>query len=231
MNKQPVSSTRSVQQLKRQFLELLRQDEEFKLAVRAYLELEDVKTSLDRLLSVAEKLVEATSALEASVKAHSERISALERAVNALREVAERHERRLMRIERDMRAVRAALDRLSASLEEANDVVQHLLRQRGFNIATAPERFDKKYEFDIYGTDGRVTVIGEAKVRVGSRTVQRVAERIDEALRLWPHKFPRRVIKVVYCTKAAPEAVTAAESAGVRLTESMKGRTKPELSV
>jgi chromosome segregation ATPase len=184
MNKQPVSSTRSVQQLKRQFLELLRQDEEFKLAVRAYLELEDVKTSLDRLPSVAEKLVEAALVLEASVKAHSERISALERAVNALREVAERHERRLMRTERDMRAVRAALDRLSASLEEeANDVVQHLLRQRGFNIATAPERFDKKYEFDIYGTDGRVTVIGGSQSKgrfqdcsAGSRADRRSAK-------------------------------------------------------
>jgi len=229
----------SVQQLKRQFLELLRQDEEFRLAVRAYLGLEDIKTSLDRLLSATERLVDATSALEASVKAHSERITALEaavrahgerissleRAVNALREVAERHERRLTRIERDMRAVRATLDRLSVSLEEeANDVVQHLLKQKGFNIATAPERFDKKFEFDIYGTDGRVTVIGEAKVRVGHTTVQRAAKRIDEALRLWPHKFPGRTIKVIYCLRATPEAVAAAENAGVWLIESMRER-------
>jgi len=186
---------------------------------------------ISRLEAAVEKLVNAVLALEAAVKVHSERIDALERAVNALREVAERHERRLTRIERDLRAMRTTLDRLSVSLEEeANDVVQHLLKQKGSYIATEPVRFDKKYEFDIYGTDGRVTVVGEAKVRVGPRTVQRVAKRIDEARRLWPHRFPGEVVKVVYCMRATPEAVAAAESAGVWLIESMKERTRLELS-
>ncbi len=37
--------------------------------------------------------------------------------------------------------------------EEANDVVQYYLKQRGLAMETKPTHLNTKYEFDTYGTN------------------------------------------------------------------------------
>jgi len=58
-------------------LRLLREDEEFRLAVMGLLGYSDVKSSVDRL-------VEAVGELTKAVKAHDERLARLENAVEEL---------------------------------------------------------------------------------------------------------------------------------------------------
>ena len=265
--------------LREEFLRLLKEDEEFRLAVAAYIGIAATAEKVDKLVEAIERLRRAVEAQARLVKGlrsraeafnetakkqgkeveklskamedlrelsalHERRLGELTEAVNGLREVSARHEallaklielsalheKRLTRIERDVRGMRRSLERLTISLEEeANSVVSHLLKERGIDVTTSSVTFDSKYEFDVYGTNGEISVVGEAKVRAGSKTVKRLVERVSRAASRWPEKLPGKLIKVLYCMRATPDAVREAEKSGVWLIESMRERTKPAI--
>ena len=128
-------------------------------------------------------------------------------------------ERRVDRIDRTLNRVTAALE------DEANDVVTYYLRQRGINIETGRVHLDSVYEFDIYGTNGQLTIVGEAKTRLSKKMVERVIARVRNAVSAFPSKFPGRVIIVIYSVRADPEAVEEARKQGIWLLESLKEKT------
>jgi chromosome segregation ATPase len=133
-------------------------------------------------------------------------------------------------LRREIRSIRRTLENLTISEEEeANLVVTHLLRERGVNLETGHVVFDRRYEFDIYGTTGQLTVIGEAKVRAGPKAVERLVDRVETAKRKWPEKLPGKVVAVLYCLRAAPGTVQEAEKKGVWLIESMREKTQLQL--
>ena len=244
--------------LKREILRLLREDEEFRYAVAGLLGLEDIRSALAELAEAVKALTEAVHALDSrtrslesgleavksDVAALKSDVAALKSDVNALKsdvaalksdvatlksdvsELKVGHEK----LRREVRSMRRTLESLTISEEEeANLVVTHLLREKGVSLETAPIAFDKKYEFDVYGTTGELTVIGEAKVRAGPKAVRKLVERIEEARRRWPEKLPGKVVKVLYCLRAAPGTVEEAEKLGVWLIESMREKTKLQL--
>ena len=127
-------------------------------------------------------------------------------------------EERVDRLDRTMERITAAIE------DEANDVVTYYLKQRGVNIETSPIRLDSVYEFDIYGTNGQLTIVGEAKTRLSRKMVEEVVARVRNAVNAFPGKFPGRVITVIYTMRADPEAVEEARKQGVWLFESMKER-------
>jgi predicted nuclease with TOPRIM domain len=186
--------------------------------------LEVTVSSLDervgRLETSFSSLNERVEKLEASVSSLSERMDRVEANVSSLNE-------RMGKVERELRSMRKTLENLTMSEEEeANLVVTHFLRERGISIETGPAVFDKRYEFDIYGTTGQLTVIGDAKVRAGPRAVRKLVERVEEAKRRWPEKLPGRVVAVLYCLRAAPGTAEEAEKLGVWLLESMREKTR-----
>ncbi|MGC9227748.1 MAG: hypothetical protein ACP5HY_10770, partial [Caldivirga sp.] len=131
-------------------------------------------------------------------------------------------------IKRDIRDIKNTLSNITTSIEEeANDVVTHLLKGMGIELKTDRIVLNSRFEFDVYGTNGQVTVVGDAKVRVGPRLIAKIDEKINKALNSFPSKFPGRVIKVVYCLRTMPGAVEEAERRGVWLIESMRERTRP----
>ena len=133
-------------------------------------------------------------------------------------------------IKRDLRDVKSTLEKYSITTEEeANDTVQYYLRQRGVVVETKPTFLNSGYEFDIYGTNGVVTIVGEAKVRAGPRTVERVNGKIEEAIKAMPNKFPGKIIKVLYCLRASPNTLETANKYGIWLLESGKERNTPPL--
>ena len=133
---------------------------------------------------------------------------------------------RLGRLERRVDKIEKTLDRITAALEdEANDVVTYYLRQRGINIETGSVRLNSVYEFDIYGTNGQLTIVGEAKTRLSKKMVGRIIARVRNAVDAFPGKFPGRVIIVIYSVRADPEAVEEARRQGVWLFESMREKT------
>ena len=143
------------------------------------------------------------------LKGQGEILKALTELLNGQR----RLEERVDRIDRTLENITISVER------EANNMVQYYLRQRGISISTGPVQFDSEYEFDIYGTNGQLTIVGEAKVRVGPAVIDSTVEKVKEAMRKYPGKFQGKVIIVVYCLRALQDAVERARELGIWLIE------------
>ena len=90
------------------------------------------------------------------------------------------------------------LGNITTSIEDkANDAVQYLLRQRDIAVETKPTYLGTKYEFYIYGMNGQVTVVGEAKIRVSVRTMRKIARKIEEAMRTMPRNSLGRLLRSI----------------------------------
>jgi len=294
-------------ELKSEILRMLREDEEFRLAVMGLLGYADLKSSVDRLVEAVNELTKLAKAheerlakleervtgvedrlsrveaaieeLTRAVKAHDERLTRLESAVEELTKAVKAHEERLAKLEermasaeerltkvedrltrleavveelakatrentraiselrkamehlerrfdRRLTAIENMLNNLTIGLEyEANHVVQHLLKQRGIEIRTGVTYFSRKFEFDIYGVSEQLTVIGDAKVKAGPQTVRRLVRKVRRAMDRYPDRFKGKVVTVLYCLRALPDAIKEAESQGIWLVEDMQPRT------
>ena len=130
------------------------------------------------------------------------------------------------RINRTLERIEGKLSRITAPLEEeTNDVVTYYLRQRGINIETGTIRLDQGYEFDIYGSNGQLTIVGAARERVDPAFIVNVIGRVRETVKSFPSKFPGRIVIVIYSVRADPEAIEEARRQGVWLFESMREKT------
>ena len=172
------------------------------------------------------KMEERVGNLESRVGSLEGRVGGLETKVDGLIKDVGELKGDVTALKRDVRDIKATLENITMSVEEeANELVQYYLKQHGINIATGPVQFDSAYEFDIYGTNGQYTIIGEAKTRVGVDVVRRVVARVEEARKRFPGRFQGRVVIVVYCLRASPDAVEEAGKLGIWLLESMKEAT------
>jgi Uncharacterized conserved protein containing a coiled-coil domain, COG5493 len=93
--------------LRGELLRLLREDEEFRLAVMGLLGYADLKSSVDRL-------VEAVNELTRAIKSHDEMLARLENAVMELTKAVRSHEDRLARVEDAIKAFDRRLMALGA---------------------------------------------------------------------------------------------------------------------
>ena len=120
---------------------------------------------------------------------------------------------------------------LALNIEEsARDWVSYLLRQRGYNC-TAERLYvdlDGVHEIDIYCNAGTITVVGEAKVRVGSEVVKDVYYRAQEVRRRYPDKVSGRLVPAIYTMAADPSAVDKARELGVWIVENNKEKVALE---
>ncbi|MFP3259238.1 MAG: hypothetical protein RXQ57_07280, partial [Caldivirga sp.] len=212
--------------------------EELTKAIKAHEErLTKVEERLTRLENAIEELTKVVKAHEDRLTKVEDKLTRLENAVEELTKAVRSHEERLTRIERKMvnverrlSRIERTLDNITISLEdEANYMVQYLLKQRGIVVKTNGIFFDSRYEFDIYGSDGDVTVIGEVKSRASPRTVQRLVNKVRRVMGKWPERFKGKVIIVLYCLRALPGTVEEAVRQGVWLMEDLEERTKPNI--
>jgi len=194
--------------LKRQFLKLLEEDEEFRYAVAGRLGILEV---LKRLDAIAEE--------QKNINKRIEKIwEEIEKIWKEIRDM----KKTLSRVEKTLEHITISIE------EEAQEAVAWLLSQRGIAMEIGDVRIDEKYEFDIYGTNGQITVVGEAKTRASPRTVGKLLERIEKAKKLRPDIFKGRVVPVIYCLKYVGDPKEA-EERGVWVIKSGKELTKPPL--
>jgi hypothetical protein len=126
----------------------------------------------------------------------------------------------IKRIE-DKMATKEQIESITISVEDGGrDMVQFLLEQRGYKCTAERLRLDADYELDIYCNASAVTAVGEAKVRVGGRDVEKTLERIQVLVRRWPDKISGRLVPVFYTLLAEPLAVQKAKELKVWLIES-----------
>jgi len=107
--------------LRGELLRLLREDEEFRLAVMGLLGYSDVKSSVDRL-------VEAVKELTKAVKSHDERLTRLENAVEELTRAVKAHEDRLTRVEDRLTRLENAVEELTKAVKEQSRAIEELAK-------------------------------------------------------------------------------------------------------
>jgi len=110
--------------------------------------------------------------------------------------------------------------------EEALDVVSYLLSKRGIIMHLSSLEITEGLEIPIYGSNGEVTIAGEARVRASEKSIDAVLARIEEAMSLEPEAFEGRVIPVLYCWRFHGDPGYA-EGKGVWLIVSGRELTQP----
>jgi len=215
--------------LKRQFLELLEKDKEFRLAVAGYLELSEALKSLESIEKNIEKLWESTNKLWENVNKLWEEVKALREGQNRLWE-----EVRAIRVEmRDMNVrlgrVERTLEKLTLEIEEeARIVVKHRLREMGYEVDVT-SLILPEVEVNVYGVSGDLCVVGEARVRASSGIIDEIDKKIEVLKRLYPDKLRPRILRVAYTTLALPDLIARAEREGVWVLRAVGDVVKPKL--
>ena len=152
-----------------------------------------------------------------------ELLSMLNELRRGMEEVKERLDRLVELVDgvnKTLEGIEGKLNRITTPLgEEANDVVTYYLRRRGINIEAGPARLGPGFNFTIYGTNGQLTIVGTAENRVDANFVRHVVERVRDAVKAYPSKFPGRVVIVVYCLRALPGTAERARELGIWLLE------------
>ncbi len=163
--------------LKEEILKLLKEDEEFRYAVAAYLGYQEILEKLKLHDDKFEEILRRLGILEQDV-------SSLKQDVSSLKE--------------GQRSIKAMMERLSLSLEEeAREVVGSFLRKRGIEVSLASLVLSD-VEFDIFGTSDDTLILGEATVRLGIKQLIKVDEKMEKFLLTRREYARRRIIKVVY---------------------------------
>ncbi len=124
--------------LKAELLRLLREDEEFRLAVMGLLGYVDIKSSVDKLVEAVKEQTRQIEELAKIVKTHEERLAKLEErlerledrlsrveaALEKLTKIVESHEERLAKLEERLAGVEERLERLEKTVEELAKIVK-----------------------------------------------------------------------------------------------------------
>jgi len=222
--------------LKRQFLELLEKDLEFRYAVAGYLGLSELLKRLDSIEEGIKKLWENQNKLWENVNRLWEEVKALREGqnklwenVNRLWEEVKAINVRVGRIERRVTRVERTLEKLTLDVEdEARIVVKSRLREMGYEVEvtslTLPE-----VEVNLYGASGDLCVIGEAKIRASSNAIDELNKKIELLKRFYPDKLRPKVLRAVYVSLAMPDLVERAEREGVWVLKATGDVVKPRM--
>jgi regulator of replication initiation timing len=202
--------------IRRRFLELLDEDEEFRLAVAAKLGLSKVFERLDAMQRNIEKLLEEVKALREGQDKLWQNVDKLWLEVKALREGQDKLLIEQQKLARDVRDISVTLQRLTLSEEEeAAEVIAYRLRAKlGVDLLFS-RKFVDSSEIDLYASQGDLWVVGEATTRLGVRLVDEVDEKVELIRRLRPSLVKPRLIKVAYTIVALDEAVEEAKRRGI----------------
>jgi hypothetical protein len=175
-------------QLKRQFLELLDKDVEFRYTVAGYLGLSEVLKRLD--------------SIEESIKKLWENQNKMWEEVRELR--------------KDVRDVKTTMERITLSLEEeARSFIAYRLKQ-ALGVEVELDRvFVDTLEVNVHGTVGDLCIIGEATVRLGPGLVEELLKKVELLKWRRPDLLRRRLLKAIYTDVATPQALQLAKERGV----------------
>ncbi len=176
--------------LKREFLELLDKDFEFRYAVAGYLGLSEILKRLDSLIEEQTKIWEEIRGLRVEQTKIWEEIRGLRvefnRAFSAL-------DVRLRRVER-------TLEKLTVDVEdEARSIIEHRLRQELGLMVEVDSLSLPDLEINIYGVSGDVCIVGEATVRAGAKIIAELSRKIEVLRRKYPDRLRKKLIPCYLC--------------------------------
>jgi len=230
--------------LKRQFLELLDKDLEFRYAVAGYLGLSEILKRLEDLSEEQVKLREEQIKLREEQTKIWKEISGLREEQISLREEQTKiwNEIRGLREDfnmmlKEIRSIDIRLGRVERTLEkltvdiedEARSIIKYRLKKDlGLDLEvgslTLPE-----LELNIYGASDDTCVVGEASVRGGARMIHELIEKVETLKGRYPEKLREKTIPVIYVCMPLPELVEEAKKRKIWVLKATKDFHKPPL--
>ena len=235
----------SLQELKRRFLRLLDEDEEFRYTVAGYLGLSEILRRLDRIeeeqvrlreeqLRMREDFNKRFEAHEAELRALREDFNRMQKTISDMQETMmgmqrtiEGILRTINRMDRRLTRVERTLEKLTIDIEEeARSIVAHRLRQMGYDI-----KLDRLQlpglELNLYGATDDLCVIGECSVRAGPTLLEELKRKLETLRKRYPGLLKPKVILVIYASLALPELVEAAKREGIWVLKATGDITSP----
>ena len=228
-----------LESLKKEFLELLDKDLEFRYTVAGYLGLSEILRRLDKIAEEQLKLREEQARLvEEQIRLgkeqtglREEQITLREEQVQLRKEQArlaeeqiklrEDFNRMLLRIER-------ILEKLTIDVEdEAKSILKARLRELGVSLELT-SLILPGLEINIYGVLDDVCVIGEATVRAGPKLIDELLEKIEKLKINYPNLLRKKVILVVYASLLMIELIEKAREKGIWLLKATEEFFKPD---
>ena len=196
--------------LKSKLLKLLKEDEEFRYAIAGLIGLEDLRHSLVKL---SEAMTRLEQTVEKLAKEQAKIWEEIKRLSMEHREFSEEQRR----MSRTLRNVVSYIEEVSILLEdEARSMVEYRLNQYGVKVSLS--FLIRPYaEFDIYGSNGDLTVIGEAKTRLVPRHVKEFMRKLDLLKSREPELIKGKVVKVIYALWIHPKALEECRMRGIWL--------------
>jgi DNA repair exonuclease SbcCD ATPase subunit len=222
-------------ELKKEFLELLDRDIEFRYTVAGYLGLSEILKRLDALSEEQVKLREEQTKIWKEIQAIKEEQKGLREEQNSLREeqvrlredfnemlaTIKRMDRRLTRVER-------TLFKLTLDVEdEARSIIRKRVKDElGFDIKLR-SLILPDMEINVYGVSGDLCVVGEATVRGGAEVLRRLLRNIKRLKERYPERLRDKIIPVIYVCQPMPELVERAEKQNIWTLKATEDFHKP----
>jgi regulator of replication initiation timing len=223
--------------LRREFIKLLESDVEFRYTVAGYLGLSEILRSIERLWEEVKglreevrKLWENQNKLWEEVRALRENQNKLWEEVRALREGQNKlwenvsklwEEVRALREDqgrlwREVRDLRVLVERLTLTAEDEGRYVIEWRLGRELGVSVSLSRFFiDDVEINIFGVTDDLVVIGEATVRLGTSLIDELERKVRLVFERRPDLIRPKLIKVIYCDVALPQALKLAEERGI----------------
>jgi DNA repair exonuclease SbcCD ATPase subunit len=231
-----------LESLKKQFLELLEKDLEFRYTVAGYLGLSEILRRLDKIAEEQVKLREEQARLmEEQTRLTGEQIE-LRKEQTRLREDfnkillrIEKMEERMERIEDRMERMEGRLGRVERTLEkltidvedEAKSILKVKLRELGITLELT-SLILPGLEINIYGASDDTCVIGEATVRAGPKLVDELLGKIEKLKTNYPNLLRKKVILVIYASLPMIELIEKSKEKGIWLLKATEEFFKPD---
>ena len=239
---------------KKRFLKSLDEDKEFRYAVAGYLGIGEILKRLDSLEESMVKLWEEVRSLredfntsksdmstlksdvsvlksdvgtlKSDVSVLKSDVSTLKEDVSTLKSDVSTLKEDVSTLKKDVGDIRTTLDRLTLTVEdEARSVIKHRIK-RDLNIDIELDRvFIDEREVNIYGAVNDICVIGEATVRLGTKLIDELLDKIELIKHERPDLLRKKVIKVIYADYAVPDAVESARNRKVWILRRKKDLT------
>lgn len=224
-----------MESLKKQFLELLEKDLEFRYTVAGYLGLSEILRRLDKIAEEQVRLREEQTRLTGEqIELRKEQTRLREDfnkillRIEKMEERMERIEDRMERIEGRLGRVERALEKLTIDVEdEAKSILKIKLRELGITLELT-SLILPGLEINIYGASDDTCVIGEATVRAGPKLVDELLGKIEKLKTNYPNLLRKKVILVIYASLPMIELIEKSKEKGIWLLKATEEFFKPD---
>jgi len=185
-----------------------------------------LKEDVSTLKSDVSTLKSDVSVLKSDVSTLKSDVSVLKSDVSMLKSDMGTLKEDVSTLKKDVGDIRTTLDRLTLTVEdEARSVIKHRIK-RDLNIDIELDRvFIDEREVNIYGAVNDICVIGEATVRLDTKLIDELLDKIELIKHERPDLLRKKIIKVIYTDYAVPDAVESARNRKVWILRRKKDLT------